>query len=93
MLLLGPPCPKGADGGMTWIGTAAGAFAALLVPAAGGLPAGPFAAVAVAGFLGNLADSALGRWVQPRLGPHGNDVTNLLATAFGALAAAAISAL
>lgn len=79
MLLLGPPCPPGSDGGMTWIGTAAGAFAAPLVPAAG--------------LLGNLADSALGRWVQPRLGRHGNDLTNLLATAFGALAAVALSAL
>jgi uncharacterized protein (TIGR00297 family) len=93
MLLLGPPCPPGSDGGMTWIGTAAGALAALLVPAAGALPAGPFACVAIAGFLGNLADSALGRYVQPRLGRHGNDATNLLATAFGALAAAALSAL
>lgn len=92
-LLFGPPCPPGCDGGMTWIGTAAGVLAALLVPAAGLLPASLFACVAVAGFLGNLLDSALGRYVQPRLGPHGNDVTNLLATAFGALLAAALSAL
>lgn len=92
MLLLGRPCPKGIDGGMTWVGTIAGALAALLVPVAGGFSGRLFAAVAVAGFLGNLADSVLGRYVQPRLGPYGNDATNLLATAVGALAAAALSA-
>jgi len=92
MLLFGPPCPPGSDGGMTWVGTLGAAIAALLVPAAGALSAGLFACVAVAGFLGNVADSALGRYVQPRLGPRGNDWTNLLATSLGALAAAGLAA-
>jgi uncharacterized protein (TIGR00297 family) len=92
MLLFGPPCPPGSDGGMTWAGTAAGALGAILVPAAGGFPAGGLACVAGAGFLGNLVDSALGRYVQPRLGQRGNDITNLVATACGALSAATLSA-
>ena len=50
-------------------------------------------AVAVAGFLGNLADSALGLWLQPRLGRLGNDWTNLLATASGAAAAVGLAAI
>jgi len=91
VLLFGPPCPPGLDGGMTWIGTAAGAVAALLVPAAGALPGTLFVAVAGAGLLGNLADSALGLWLQPRLGRLGNDWTNLLATTIGAAAAAALA--
>ncbi len=93
VLLLGPPCPPGFDGGMTPLGTAAGAVAAPLVPAAGALPPGLFAAVAVAGFLGSVADSVLGRFLQPRLGPLGNDWTNLLATGFGAAVAAGLAAI
>lgn len=76
---------------MTWLGTAFGALAALLVPAAGVLPLKLFAAVAAAGFLGNLADSAVGLWLQPRLGRLGNDWTNLIATGVGALAAVALA--
>jgi len=93
MLLFGPPCPPGLDGGMTWVGTAAAALAALLVPAAGALPSRLFACAAAAGFLGNLADSVLGRWLQPRLGRLGNDWTNLLATASGALLGAGLAAI
>ena len=63
------------------------------VPAAGGFPAKLLAAVAVAGLLGNLADSALGLKLQPRLGPLGNDWTNLLATACGAAAAVGLAAI
>ncbi len=91
VLLFGPPCPPGFDGGMTWIGTAAGAVAALLVPAAGALPGRLFVAVAAAGLIGSVADSALGLWLQPRLGRFGNDWTNLLATTVGAAAAAALA--
>jgi uncharacterized membrane protein len=50
-----------------------------------------FAAAAAAGFLGNLADSVVGLAVQKRLGPRGNDWTNLLATGIAALAAVALA--
>jgi uncharacterized protein (TIGR00297 family) len=95
-LLVGPRLPRGADGGMTWLGTASGAVAAMLVPAAGAAAAGAFsarhfAAAAVAGLVGSVADSALGLVVQPRLGRLGNDWTNLLATCVSAAAAVALA--
>jgi len=92
-LLLGPVSARGADGGMTLVGTAAGAAATFLVPlvgiACGTLRPRDLWAVAAAGFAGNLLDSALGLVLQPRLGRRGNDWTNLLATAAaGGLASA-----
>jgi uncharacterized protein (TIGR00297 family) len=91
-LLAGRRVATGSDGGMTLLGTAAGAAAAFVVPAAGiaagSLRPSHLLPVAAAGFLGNLADSLLGAWVQPRLGRRGNDAVNLLATAAGAFAAA-----
>jgi uncharacterized membrane protein len=76
---------------MSWQGTLLGAAAAVLVPAAGMLPPPLLAAAAAAGFLGNVADSALGLVLQPRLGRRGNDWTNLLATGFAALAAVVLA--
>jgi uncharacterized membrane protein len=90
-LLLGPSLPKGADGGMSWTGTALGAVAALLVPAAG-LASGAILdlwMVAAAGLAGNLLDSLMGLVLQPRLGKRGNDWTNLFASLSGAALAAA----
>jgi uncharacterized protein (TIGR00297 family) len=82
--------PAGSDGGVTALGTAAGAFAGLLVA---GVSAGagmiskaelwiPFAA----GFAGMVADSILGATVQRR-GWLNNEAVNLL----GTLAAAALA--
>ncbi|MDH3592239.1 MAG: DUF92 domain-containing protein [Planctomycetota bacterium] len=89
LLLFGPRVARGADGGMTLLGTAAGAVAAPLVPLVGRLFGAPFSGndvawIACAAFLGNLADSVIGAFVQPHLGRSGNDWTNLLATAVGA---------
>ncbi|MHC4223921.1 MAG: DUF92 domain-containing protein [Planctomycetota bacterium] len=90
-LLLGPSLPKGADGGMSWTGTALGAVSALLVPAAG-LACGATLdlwTIAAAGLAGNLLDSLVGLGLQPRLGKRGNDWTNLFASSAGAALAAA----
>jgi uncharacterized protein (TIGR00297 family) len=96
-LLFGARVSVGADGGMTWTGTLAGLLAAPLVPAAGAVAGGAaggraIAAVAVAGFLGNVCDSILGRTVQARLGRWGNDWVNLGATLCGAALAVLLSA-
>lgn len=89
MLLVGPRVVPGADGAMSGVGTLLGLAAALPIPLIGwhgDLRAA--ATVAVAGFAGNLVDSLVGWSLQPRLGRHGNDWTNLIATACaGALAA------
>jgi uncharacterized protein (TIGR00297 family) len=95
-LLFGPAMARGADGGMTPLGTAIGLAAAAPVPAVGLLlgalgDARAFAAALLAGVLGNLADSAFGLLVQPRLGARGNDLCNLFATAAGAAAAVALT--
>jgi uncharacterized protein (TIGR00297 family) len=91
MLLLGPPAEPGADGAMSGLGTVAGIVGAALVAGVGALLGHPgFLVVAVAGLLGNLADSVVGWAIQPGLGPRGNDLTNLIATAAGACAAYAL---
>jgi len=94
-LLLGRRLPRGADGGMTLAGTLAGAAGALLLAVAGSVAGGGWGGravllVAAAGFGGNLLDSVVGLFVQPRLGRRGNDVTNLIATAIGAALALAL---
>jgi uncharacterized protein (TIGR00297 family) len=96
-LLLGPPVPAGADGGMSPVGTLAGVVAALPVPLAGwglGAPFDGTAVLAVAGaaVLGNLLDSVVGLAFQRGLGPRGNDWTNLVATTAGAAAAVLLAA-
>jgi len=89
-LLFGPRVARGADGGMTPLGTGAGIGAAAVVPLlALLLHALPDAAtalrIALAGMGGNLADSIFGQFVQPRLGARGNDWCNVVATCAGAL--------
>ena len=96
-LLLGPPVPAGADGGMSPVGTLAGVVAALPVPLAGWALGAPFdvavvLAVAGAAVLGNLLDSVVGLAFQRGLGPRGNDWTNLIATTGGAAAAVLLAA-
>jgi len=93
-LLFGARVERGTDGGMTWMGTFAGLVFAWPVPllgwAFGALPGFAAAsAVAAAGMTGNLLDSLLGATVQKRLGPRGNDVVNLAATAAAGLLATA----
>jgi uncharacterized membrane protein len=88
MLLLGPSAEPGADGAMSLVGTLAGVAGAALVAGVGALLGQPaFWLVAAAGIAGNLVDSLVGWGLQERLGPRGNDLTNLLATAAGALGA------
>ena len=92
MLLLGPRVKAGTDGAMSWAGTLLGVVGAALVALAGS-PDHLYRAtlIAVAGVAGNVADSLLGAWVQPRLGRYGNDIVNLLATAAGAAVAVALA--
>ena len=82
---------RGTDGGVSKLGTFAGASAALLVVLAGGrslhLAAGAQAVALAAGLLGVVFDSLLGATVERR-GWIGNDLVNLSSTvvsAFGAL--------
>ena len=91
LLLFGRRVKPGADGGMTWFGTAAAIPAAALVPVVGRLDVTSIAVVTIAGVAGNLVDSLLGVLVQPRIGSRGNDWVNLLATAAGAAIAVALS--
>jgi uncharacterized protein (TIGR00297 family) len=95
-LLVGARVAPGADGGMSVLGTAAGALCALALPASGALAGAPWdgramVLLAAAGMAGNVADSILGVCVQPHLGARGNDWTNLLATACGGALGAAIA--
>ena len=92
-LLFGPPLERGADGGMSPLGTLLGAAAALPVPlvglALGALPdLGAACRVALAALAGNALDSVLGLRLQPHLGRRGNDWVNLASTLGGAALAA-----
>jgi uncharacterized protein (TIGR00297 family) len=82
--------PAGTDGGVTPLGTAAGAFAGLLVACvaagAGMIPRAQFWIPCAAGFAGMVVDSILGATVQRR-GWMNNEAVNLL----GTLAAAVIA--
>jgi len=81
------PVAPGTEGAVSLEGTLAGAAAAVLVAVMG--PVGRLYAwplvpiVALAGFLGSLAESVLGT-VAERRGWMGNDALNVLNTAFGA---------
>lgn len=90
-LLLGPSVPRGADGGMTPLGTLAGAAVAAVAVALAALgtdlSAAALLAVGLGAFGVTLADSVLGATVEARLPARGNDVVNALATAVGALLA------
>ena len=82
--------PAGTDGGVTPLGTAAGAFAGLLVAGvsagAGMIPRAQLWIPVAAGFAGMLIDSILGATVQRRRWLN-NEAVNLL----GTLAAAGIA--
>jgi len=80
-------CPPGTDGGISWIGTAGGAAAAILTALAAGrgrLNAAQIGSLALAGFLGMLLDSMAGA-VWERKGKLGNDAVNLIGTSAAAL--------
>ena len=96
MLLVGPLAVPGADGAMSIVGTLVGFAASLILPVVGRVAGAPFdletvLAIGIAGLVGNLLDSLLGASLQPRLGPHGNDWVNLLATSGGAALAVVLS--
>jgi uncharacterized protein (TIGR00297 family) len=79
--------PAGTDGGVTAIGTLAGALAALLVSLVCALtrlvsPRGTLIAT-LAGIAGMAADSFLGAWFERR-GWLGNDAVNFVSTALAA---------
>jgi uncharacterized protein (TIGR00297 family) len=90
------PVPAGTDGAVSAPGSAAGLAAALLLAALGAAtrlyPWPQALAVAAGGVIGNLADSLVGATLERR-GLLGNETTNLLCTAAGALAAAALAGL
>jgi uncharacterized protein (TIGR00297 family) len=85
-LLFGKVVPRGADGGMTWVGTLAGVGGSACLGILGSLTLGIRAGglIVVAGVLGNLADSVLGALVEHRLPPRfANDVVNACSSAIG----------
>jgi uncharacterized protein (TIGR00297 family) len=84
--------PAGTDGGITLMGTAAGAVAAALVSAVCALialPRGWLWIPALSGVLGMLADSYLGAWLE-RAGRVGNDAVNFISTAVAAAIAISV---
>lgn len=89
------PVPPGTDGGVTWQGTAAGLVGAAAVGAvslplvAARLPVEAAGVVALGGVVGMFVDSLLGAAVEG--GRVGNEAVNLLATAAGGVAAAALA--
>lgn len=88
--------PAGTDGGVTALGTLAGAAAALLVSLlcvlTGLLAWKSFGIAAMAGILGMLSDSVLGASLEQR-GLLNNDAVNLISTLIAALAAALLASL
>ncbi|MCA9322436.1 MAG: DUF92 domain-containing protein [Planctomycetes bacterium] len=82
--------PTGQDGGVTAGGLAAaalasGGLAALTLPWLG---ASAFMPIAIGGFVGNLVDSILGATIEPRLGPRGGSIVNVVCCVTGGAAAA-----
>lgn len=89
------PVPPGTDGGVSAVGTLAGAADSLAIAALGfavGLyPASTLAVVAVAGVAGNLADSVLGATLE-RWGLLDNEGVNFANTLCAALIGAGLAA-
>ncbi len=90
------PVPPGTDGAVSWIGTLAGALAALAVggvaTATGFLAPGLLGTVVLASFVGSTADSLLGATLERR-GVMDNDAVNFFNTLVGALAGVGLAAL
>jgi uncharacterized protein (TIGR00297 family) len=90
LLSTGTQVPPGTNGGISWAGTACGAFAALgmgLMAVWAGLVAAPGAwIVALAAVCGMFLDSLLGATLE-RAGRLTNDTVNLLGTLFAAVLA------
>ncbi|HXH28056.1 MAG TPA: DUF92 domain-containing protein, partial [Candidatus Polarisedimenticolia bacterium] len=90
------PVPAGTDGAVSWVGTLAGAVAALAVggvaTAGGLLPRGLLGLVAAAGLVGSTADSILGATLERR-GLLDNDAVNFSNTLIGALAGIGLAVL
>lgn len=84
------PVPHGSSGGITSVGTWGAAAGALFIGVCAALLEGRphpgffTAVVTVAGFSGAIVDSLLGATVEGRWRWMGNNLTNLVATAWGA---------
>lgn len=82
--------PVGTDGGISLVGTMAGALGSLVVAVCGGFlglyPAGLVGAVALAGWVATLLESFVGASLERR-GYLGNDAVNLFNTLAGGLLA------
>jgi len=83
------PVPAGTNGAISWMGTGAGALAALavggLAAATGLLPPALLGVVLIAAFIGSTADSLLGATLEAK-GMMDNDAVNFSNTLVGALA-------
>ena len=83
------PVPPGTNGAISWMGTGAGALAALVVgglaAATGLLPPDLLGVVVIAAFIGSTADSLLGATLEAK-GLMDNDAVNFSNTLAGALA-------
>jgi len=91
LLLIGRRVKPGADGGMTWLGTLAGALIAAVVAVLTALTSGMnewILPVLLGGVIGNLVDSILGATVESALPRrHGNEIVNATASTLGGFAA------
>ncbi len=92
LITTGKPVPPGTSGGITPLGTGAGALGAILLGLLGvalGVPARVAAPAALAGVVGMMVDSALGATLEAGAWLD-NDGVNLAATTLGASAAVAL---
>lgn len=90
LITTGAPAAPGQSGAVSAVGTAGGVAGAGMVAALAAWWIGtPWGWVWLAGVTGMVADSVLGATLEGRRGLVGNNTVNLLATAAGALTAAA----